>query len=138
VTTAWRTAREVGALTRSAALAYAYAGNGDDAYAALASLALPSRDDPMARWARQWQARLETGVSRGDILAEMRAPAPTDGPFKEWTLEKENVVREMGLIVGLESVAASNPENATRLLAEASLRRARMNRSAGTFPAEGR
>lgn len=88
LTTAWRAAREVDALTRSAALAYAFAGKGDDAHAALALLALPSRDDPLARWARQWQSRLEAGVSRRDILAEMRAAAPADLPFRDWTMEK--------------------------------------------------
>jgi len=152
VTAAWRAAREVDALTRSAALTYAYAGNGDDAYAALASLALPSRDDPMARWAKQWQGRLETGVSRGDILAEMRAPAPADRPFKEWTLEKETVTREINAIIGLERAAeeilrrwrsedpktAVRPEVASALLARANLLRIKMNRQDSLLPPDGR
>lgn len=157
VTAAWRAAREVEALTRSAALAYAYVGNADEAYAALASMTRNSRDDPMARWAKQWQHRLETGVSRGDVLAEMRRPAPADGPFKEWTVERENVAREMTVIVGMERAAADLQRQSTlgrregdpsggadalvlanRLLAEAGLLRAKMNRSAGLIPADDR
>jgi len=150
VTRAWQAAREVDALTRSAALAYAYAGNADDAYAALASLALPLRSDAMARWARQWQGRLETGVSRGDILAEMRAPAPADKVFKEWTMEKEDVVREITLIQGLERAAeevaraSMEPRSqvtspmAMALRARAGMLRAKMNSQTSMLPADGR
>jgi hypothetical protein len=139
VVTAWRAAREVDALTRSAALAYAYSGKGDEAYAALASLAQPARNDPMARWARQWQGRLEAGVRRSDILAEMRAAAPADTPFKEWTLEKDNVPREISTILALEDVAKDAPlELAMRLYAEAGMRRAKLNSGRSLVPIDGR
>jgi tetratricopeptide (TPR) repeat protein len=137
VTASWQSAREVEMLTRSAALAYAYTGHPDDAYAALASLAQNERSDPIAQWARQWQVRLEVGVSRGDILAEMRGTAPADTPFKEWTVEKDDVVRDMALIAGLEEVARLlsdqelTPYDKTRLLGLANQLRAKLNRSAG-------
>jgi tetratricopeptide (TPR) repeat protein len=137
VTASWQSAREVEMLTRSAALAYAYTGHPDDAYAALASLAQNERSDPIAQWARQWQVRLEMGVSRGDILAEMRGTAPADTPFKEWTVEKDDVVRDMALIAGLEEVARLlsdqelTPYDKTRLLGLANQLRAKLNRSAG-------
>jgi hypothetical protein len=93
--------------------------------------------DAIAQWARQWQVRLEVGVSRGDILAEMRGTAPADTPFKEWTVEKDDVVRDMALIAGLEEVARLlsdqelTPYDKTRLLGLANQLRAKLNRSAG-------
>jgi hypothetical protein len=92
----------VGALARSAALAYAYAGNGDAAFQALGSLAESSGDAPQARWARQWQERLGTGVARRDILAEMRRDTVPDTPLKEWTLDKNRALQSVELAAGLE------------------------------------
>jgi hypothetical protein len=103
VISAWQAAREVDALTRSAALAYAYAGNADEAYRTLGPLAQNPRDEPMARWAKQWQSRLETGVSRGDILAEMRRTPATDAPFQEWTLDQERVMQKVARAYGMEA-----------------------------------
>ncbi|MDR7295936.1 uncharacterized protein YjiS (DUF1127 family) [Pelomonas aquatica] len=107
VISAWQTAREVDALARSAALAYAYAGNADEAHRTLVSLAQNVRDEPAARWARQWQGRLEAGVSRGDILAEMRRNPASDAPFKEWTLDKKDVLQSVAFISNAEAGAAA-------------------------------
>lgn len=57
----------------------------------------------MARWAKRWQSRLETGVSRGDILAEMRRTPATDAPFQEWTLDKERVMQKVARAYGMEA-----------------------------------
>jgi tetratricopeptide (TPR) repeat protein len=103
VISAWQTAREVDALAGSAALAYAYAGKADEAYRTLGSLAQNMHDEPMARWARQWQGRLQAGVTRGDILAEMRRDPLPDMPFKEWTVDKDSVMQKVALNAGLES-----------------------------------
>jgi hypothetical protein len=102
VITAWQNSREVDALARSAALSYAYAGKADEAHETLGSLAQGVRDKPMAQWARQWQSRLETGVSRGDILAEMRRDSAPDASFKEWTIDKDSVLQAVELQYGLE------------------------------------
>lgn len=103
VIAAWQTAREVDAMTRAAALAYAYAGKADEAYKTLGSLAQNMRNQPTAEWAKQWQGRLETGVSRGDILAEMRRPVGADAPFKEWTLDKQSVMQKVERSYGLQA-----------------------------------
>jgi len=103
VMSAWQRAREVDALGRSAALAYAFTGKADEAHKTLGSLAQNERDASAAQWAKQWQSRLEAGVSRGDILAEMRrSPAP-DAPFKEWTIDKERVMQAVERGYGLQS-----------------------------------
>ncbi|WP_157281599.1 hypothetical protein [Pelomonas sp. Root1237] len=102
VISAWQTAREVDALARSAALAYAYAGNADEAHQTLVSLVQNMRDEPTAQWARQWQGRLNAGVTRGDILAEMRRDSVPDAPFKEWTVDKESVMQKVELSYALE------------------------------------
>jgi hypothetical protein len=103
VISAWQTAREVDTLARSAALAYAYAGQADEAFQTLGSMAQNARAEPMALWAKQWQSRLEAGVTRGDILAEMRrSPAP-EASFKDWTIDKERVLQLVERGYGLES-----------------------------------
>jgi len=106
VISAWLTSRDVDALTRYAALAYAYVGEADQADRTLGSLARSARNPPLAQWARQWQRRLETGVSRREILAEMRRPAPFDLSAKEWTLDKDGVMQKVELGYGLESAAS--------------------------------
>ncbi|MBW8891031.1 MAG: hypothetical protein JF617_02260 [Burkholderiales bacterium] len=106
VISAWQAAREVDELARSAALAYAYAGNADEAHQTLASLAQNVRDEPAAQWARQWQGRLEAGVTRGDILAEMRRNPAPDTPFKEWTIDKKDVLQSVEFISSAEASAA--------------------------------
>ncbi len=98
----WQTARDVNALTRLAALAYAFTGKGDDAYEALGSLAQNAQAQAMAQWAQQWQRRLETGVTRGDLLAEMRRTEVADTPVQEWTVNKRRVLQKVELGAGLE------------------------------------
>ena len=66
------------------------------------SLAQNVRDRPMAEWAKQWQGRLEAGVTRGDILAEMRRNPASDASFKEWTIDKEGVMQTVERNHGLE------------------------------------
>jgi len=106
VISAWQTAREVDALARSAALAFAYAGNADEAHQTLVSLVQNVRDEPSAQWAKQWQGRLEAGVTRGDILAEMRRNPAPDAPFKEWTIDKKDVLQSVEFISNAEASAA--------------------------------
>lgn len=103
--TTWQEAREVNAIVGAAALAQAYAGHGDLAYRSLASLAQDLQDPTTARWARQWQARLEVGVSRGDILAELRRDTGAGVRRMEWTIDKHAVLRDVELSYGLEAAA---------------------------------
>jgi hypothetical protein len=103
VISAWQSAREVDALAASAALAYAYTGRADEADRILGAMARTASDGATASWAAQWQDRLEAGVTRGDILAEMRRDAAADAPFKEWTLHHPSVMRKVKLARGLEA-----------------------------------
>ncbi|RZJ11212.1 MAG: hypothetical protein EOP39_06855 [Rubrivivax sp.] len=103
VIAAWQASREVDALTRSAALAYAYAGMGDEAHQTLESLVDSASDKPTAQWAKQWQGRLATGVKRSDILAEMRVDSLPGKPLKEWTFDKRSVMQAVERTAGMEA-----------------------------------
>ena len=106
VIAAWQAARDVDALTRFAALAYALTGKADEAYQALGTLAQNEEVPAMAQWARQWQGRLETGVTRGELLAELRRTDVPDAPVKAWTINKRRVLQKVELSAGLEAADA--------------------------------
>lgn len=69
---AWRHRYDVPAFARMAALAYAWQGDGADAYQALNTLARTEQDPDNAAWAASWIARLHKGVPRNELLAAMR------------------------------------------------------------------
>ncbi len=106
VIAAWQGAREIDALGRSAALASAFAGQADMAHRMLDALAQSGHDAAAAAWARQWRGRLEAGVSRGDILAEMRRDPVPDVPFKEWTVDKARAMQAVERGAGLQNADA--------------------------------
>jgi hypothetical protein len=106
VISAWRGAREVAELNRAAALAHAYAGNADEAFRALAVLAYDQRDPRMAEWAGEWQNRLRSGVTRRDILAEMRRVPPVEVASKAWTIDNESVLAKVKLAAGMQAAQA--------------------------------
>lgn len=112
VIAAWQDARDIGALGRSAALAYAFTGQADTAHKMLDALAQSGHDTAATAWARQWRARLETGVSRGDILAELRRDPAPDVPFKEWTVDKASAMRAVERGAGLRDAEAVMKEAA--------------------------
>ncbi|RZL38481.1 MAG: hypothetical protein EOP35_05690 [Rubrivivax sp.] len=111
VITAWQGTREVDALGRTAALVYAFTGDADRAHQTLNSLARNPGDAAGAEWARHWRSRLEAGVSRGDILAELRRNAVPES-FKEWTIYKERVMQIAERNAGLERADAFIKEQA--------------------------
>jgi hypothetical protein len=111
---AWQATREVDTLARSAALVYAYTGRADAAHQLLGSLAQRKRNEPVAQWARQWQSRLESGVSRGTILTEMRLSPTPDTPFKEWTVDKQRVMQLVERNQGVEAAEFAIKEAARR------------------------
>ena len=106
-TAAWQASRDVNALARSAALSYAYTGNADEAFRTLATLAQDLRDPSMVQWATQWRERLQAGVTRGDILAEMRRQETVASSLKDWTIDKASVVQKFKVIAGAESTKAN-------------------------------
>jgi hypothetical protein len=104
VISAWQVAQDVDALAASAALAFAYTGKADAAHQILSGMARAASDDSTATWAAQWQERLEAGVTRGEILAEMRRNAVTDAPFKEWTIHHPAILRKLRMARSLQVI----------------------------------
>jgi len=103
---AWKSAPEVTSLARTAALAYAYAGQADETATVLTLLSQNSEDAKSAAWAQQWQKRLAGGVSRADLVAEMRLDAATQ-PFKEWTVAASDTMQTIECNAGLEQARKS-------------------------------
>lgn len=100
---AWDTGREVSEYVRVAALMHAYAGNSAKSRQALGVLAHNRRDPAMAAWATQWQARLQAGVDRAELLAELRRAPAGDTTFREWTIAADSVMRAVVSGAGVES-----------------------------------
>jgi hypothetical protein len=96
----------VTSLARTAALAYAYAGQADETATVLTLLSQNSEDAKSAAWAQQWQKRLTAGVSRADLVAEMRRDAATQ-PFKEWTVSASDTMQTIECNAGLEQARKS-------------------------------
>lgn len=105
VVAAWKRTHEIAALGRAAALALAYEGRADEAHRALGVLAQDARDASLRAWALQWRSRLEAGVSRGELVVEMRSQALLLPTLKTWTLDLNAVAQEVELKQGLEAAA---------------------------------
>lgn len=80
--------------------------NWGDPTAALSLLALLLRDEPTARWAMQWRRRLQVGVTRQEILAEMRRGLSSNEALKDWTVDKASVMNQVERSFGLEAAEA--------------------------------
>ena len=104
VIAAWRNAHEVSSYARAAALSFAYAGRGVEADNAFTLLAHDARDPALAAWAKNWQTRLSTGVSRADLLAEMRREPGAGTGFKEWTVAAGDLMQAVERKAGTEQL----------------------------------
>jgi hypothetical protein len=100
---AWQLQPEVGSYVRSTALVFAYLKKIPETEHALSLLAHNSRDPQMAEWAKTWQTKLNTGVTRTELLAEMRVDALPNTRFKEWTIASEQVMQAVELAAGLKA-----------------------------------
>jgi hypothetical protein len=98
---AFENAHEVTGLARTAALAYAYAGQADETETVLSLLSHNSEDAKSAAWAKEWRQRLARGVSRTDLVAELRRTAVAP-PFKEWTVASSDTMRIIECNAGLD------------------------------------
>jgi hypothetical protein len=98
---AFENAHEVTSLARTAALAYAYVGQADETETVLSLLSHNSQDAKSAAWAKEWRQRLARGVSRAELVAELRHDA-TAQPFKEWTVAATDTMRIIECNAGLE------------------------------------
>jgi hypothetical protein len=102
VLAAWRRGRDVGALGKSAALAYAWLGDGISAANILKSMASNRRDPEAAAWAEGWARRLDTGLTRADLLQGLQGDPWTAGAFREWTIAQEDVLQTVVTNAGFE------------------------------------
>ncbi|PQO99964.1 hypothetical protein C5614_07890 [Massilia phosphatilytica] len=104
VLTAWRGSRDVGGLARTAALVYAWRGDGIRAANLLRSMASNGRDPYTAAWAADWRRRLDAGLTRDAIRAGLAA-FPWSGPaFREWTIDATLNIDKIELSAGLSKV----------------------------------
>ncbi|MFS2021602.1 hypothetical protein ACEN88_34180, partial [Massilia sp. CT11-108] len=94
----------VGGLGRTAALVYAWRGDGIRAGNLLRSMAGNRRDPYTAAWAAGWQRRLEAGVTHDAIRAGL-ASFPWSGPaFREWTIDATASIDRIELNAGMAKV----------------------------------
>jgi hypothetical protein len=96
---------EVSSYNRAAALSQAYLKQVSEAELSLRLMAANSRDPQMAEWAKTWQAKLNAGVTRTQILAEMRLELTPTASFKEWTIANDEVMQAVELAAGMEAAA---------------------------------
>jgi hypothetical protein len=97
---AWRYGHEISTFARASALAYAYLGRNAEAQDTLALMTHNIREPEMAEWAKAWQARLTTGASRSEIVAEMRIEP--NSRFIEWTMANEKIMQNVRMQANLE------------------------------------
>jgi len=95
VAKAWHEAHEVSAYARAEALSLAYLGFKDQALNVLNLMCQNVRDQDLAPWAHLWLAKLKSGVSQEDILAEMRTAPPAFSRFTEWTYANSSVMENI-------------------------------------------
>ncbi|WP_343732848.1 tetratricopeptide repeat protein [Duganella sp.] len=103
---AFRSAHEVNTLARSAALAYAYAGDTARARNALKLMAHNIRAPELAAWAKVWLDKVAAGVSQPELLAEMRVQPAAGTAFREWTIANAIVMQDVERAAGLQDARA--------------------------------
>ncbi|MYN41016.1 tetratricopeptide repeat protein [Duganella sp. FT109W] len=118
---AFNNGHEVTTLARSAALAYAYAGDKARARNALKLMAHNIREPELSAWAKIWLGKLAAGVGKDALLAEMRVQPAAGTVFREWTIATATVMQDIERNAGLQkarsyldqqSVNPANPDRA--------------------------
>lgn len=118
---AFNNGHEVTTLARSAALAYAYAGDKARARNALKLMAHNIREPELSAWAKIWLGKLAAGVGKDELLAEMRVQPAAGTAFREWTIATATVMQDIERNAGLQkarsyldqqSVNPTNPDRA--------------------------
>lgn len=94
---------EVSSYGRAAALSHAYLKQLSEVELSLRLMATNSREPQMAEWAKTWQAKLNAGVTRAQLLAEMRVELAPAARFQEWTIANDEVMKAVELAAGLEA-----------------------------------
>ena len=84
---------EISTYLRAAALSHAYLKQIPETEATLDLMARNARDPQMAEWAKTWQAKLSVGVTRSNLLAEMRTAIEPNPRFVEWTIASDSVMQ---------------------------------------------
>lgn len=94
---------EVSSYSRAAALSHAYLKQLSEVELSLSLMASHSREPQIAEWAKTWQAKLNAGVTRAQLLAEMRVELAPAARFQEWTIANDEVMQAVELAAGLEA-----------------------------------
>jgi tetratricopeptide (TPR) repeat protein len=119
---AFNNAHEVNTLARSAALAYAYAGDNARARNALKLMSHNSREPELSAWAKTWLGKLAAGVGKEELAAEMRVQPAAGTAFREWTIATALVMQDIERNAGLQDARnhldqqAINPTNPDKAL----------------------
>jgi hypothetical protein len=90
---AMRLTPEVNSYMRSAALSFAYLKKIPETEQVLDLMARNSRDSQMSEWAKTWQTKLNSGVTRSALLTEMRTDLTPNPRFVEWTVGSDEVMQ---------------------------------------------
>lgn len=90
---AMRLTPEVNTYMRAAALSFAYLKRIPETEQVLDLMARNSRDAQMSDWAKTWQTKLNAGVTRSVLLAEMRTELAPNPRFVEWTVGSDEVMQ---------------------------------------------
>lgn len=90
---AMRLTPEVNSYMRAAALSFAYLKRIPETEQVLDLMARNSRDAQMSDWAKAWQTKLNAGVTRSVLLAEMRTELAPNPRFVEWTVGSDEVMQ---------------------------------------------
>ncbi|MYM22243.1 tetratricopeptide repeat protein [Duganella sp. FT135W] len=118
---AFRSGHEINTLARSAALAYAYAGDNARARNTLKLMAHNIREPELAAWAQTWLGKVVAGVSQEAVLAEMHKQ-PAETAFREWTIANAVVMQTVEKNAGMQDARgrvdqqAMNPNNPVQAL----------------------
>lgn len=105
VLAAWHGARDIGSLGRTAALVYAWRGDGISAANLLRSMASNWRDPYTAYWATDWSHKLDAGLTR-DAIRSGLATLPWSGPaFQEWTIDWTQTINDVQKSAGMTAVS---------------------------------
>jgi hypothetical protein len=94
---------EVSSYSRAAALSHAYLKQLSEVELSLSLMASHSREPQIAEWAKTWQAKLNAGVTRAQLLAEMRVELAPAARLQEWTIANDEVMKAVELAAGLEA-----------------------------------
>lgn len=96
---------EVSTYVRAAILSHAYLKQISETEAAIELLLKNRRDPVMSDWAKVWKEKLNAGVTRSQLLAEMRTELKPSPRFTEWTVASDDVMKDVQKSAEMAAIA---------------------------------